>query len=702
MAFQNETKKTILLKHNLVKQPSHDIIRLVEQENATSALLEHGSVDVVSGWGYGKSGFLYSFIHDNFEDHTLFYSDLKNCLTVNETANKIKTDIGIDISLIFTASEIGKAIVIIDNITCTESSIIEYLREIASLSVDYNKNVKVVFLLPQEKNISPCTVLLSPLSIEDIQEYLRGEQGFNNITRENLDSMLEISSGLTIKLDKIKEIHRLMSVSEIINDGKVVIAEEDMTNEIPSLLLKQINRLEIDNPNLYLLLQIFSAFDCGERLKNIRDNFSENKFDFESFAKLERMVLIHTIKNGDEKILKINPLIKDFMSSKINPDLNSSLIKKCLDISLGSNWMSGKIKVTPVIKFMLRHTEFYPGNVHSLIKRYFDTITLNLSERNTNGVMLASVGYCMFLSSNDYFKELVSFSRMVFGKIKHLDCNEKFIILRYLAYGLRMIDEDSECVHILEPELEVYIKKSFYQKNIYTKMLVTLMYAYEELDKSKSLTYAKKVKKIADTNSGELIHAEVIIVEHLISVDVQIKKLKALNKKARKYGFITVANNICLKLFSLTNYNNEHFVDAVIDSKESGIYSKVRALVSKYEVLISNGNYDSIKKSDYTDLVQANYYLFTQRLDGLFNRCSSVLWKIAIHFSDIDSLEYLFRLKSIIFRVTLARDKELRYADELYSIREGSMQAYTGQTQDYLSARLKFLNKDNSIFKLEG
>jgi len=228
------------------------------------------------------------------------------------------------------------------------------------------------------------------------------------------------------------------------------------------------------------------------------------------------------------------------------------------------------------------------------------------------------------------------------------------------------------------------------------------MYAYEELDKPKSLTYAKEVKKVADSSSGEFIHAEVIIAEQINSVDVKIKKLKALNKKARRYGFITAANNICLKLFSLTEINNEHFVDAVIASKESGTYSRVRALVSKYEELVSNGSFDSIKKSDYAELVQANYYLFTQRLDGLFNRCSSVLWKIAIHFRDIDSLEYLFRLKSVIFRVTLARDKELRYAEELRNIREGSMQANIHQNQDYLSARLKFLNKDNSLLKLES
>ncbi len=356
--------------------------------------------------------------------------------------------------------------------------------------------------------------------------------------------------------------------------------------------------------------------------------------------------------------------------------------------------MSGQVKIGPVTQFMLMHTEFYPGNVHTLIRNYFELTEFHPENRGTKAIILVSIGYCMFLNHNDYYKELVSFSRMVFNKISSYECTDKYLLAWYLASGLRMIDEDNESAEFLEPIFKGLEKSDCYSTRMALKMMGTIMRSLAKSDREKTIQYAKKIKSIADRNSGSYIAAEAEIYEDLPRKQ-KIDKLIKLERKARKHSETITANNISLNLYSLLGKSKDKYVDTVINHHDTGTYTRVRALISKYESVLSAEEYFRITPEIIAELKRAYNYLFCQRLDGLFNRCSELLWRIAVFNSDVEYLYALFKNSSIIWRVNSTPDKELVFANELVNITTPARIA-NGESQ-YLQVRIRVLRNGYEI-----
>ncbi|WP_390224620.1 hypothetical protein [Brenneria goodwinii] len=660
-----------------------------EQWVAAQSLHNTGSLELTCGWGYGKSGFLYSFLNDEFSEYTILYSDLTGLTTLEEISRKIGLDVGADITWVFTNGGIDRILIILDNISSVSSSAQNFLHELSKFTADYNSNIKIIFTGANSNNICNAQLSLNPLSVDDVKEYFRVQPDLTVLSREQLDKILEITEGLPSKLDKLKDYLRLMSLDEVLNDGVIKLPEEDFSAELPSHLINQIENLKLDHKSIYSLLEIFAVLDCGERLKNIRENFSDRGYIYNDFSKLERDGLIYSIRIQNETILKINPLVRDYVSSSLNKENYVELVKKCLSVCIGSNWMSGNIKVGPVTQFMLQHTEFYPGNVHTLIRNYFELTEFDLENRGTKSIIIASIGYCMYLFHNDYFKELVSFSRMVFQRISFSECNEKYQLAWYLSTGLRMIDEDEECVEFLVPILQELETSEHYSKKMALKMMVTIMHSLSDKNNEKSICYARKIKSIAEKNSGFAISAEAELLEELPRGE-KIDKLIRLERKARKHKEITTANNISLRIYALLSSNRDQYVDSVINNKETGVYTRVRGLVSKYESVVSADEYEKITPEVVNELKRAYHYLFCQRLDNLFNKCSELLWKIAINKGDVKYLYTLFKSSSIIWRVNSAPEKELMFATALVSIVKPT-HIEPGEAQ-YLQIRISVLS----------
>ena len=222
-------------------------------------------------------------------------------------------------------------------------------------------------------------------------------------------------------------------------------------------------------------------------------------------------------------------------------------------------------------------------------------------------------------------------------------------------------------------------------------MMGTIMRAFTEIDRKKAIQYAKKIKSMADKNSGIYISAEAELCEDLPKGD-KINKLIKLERKARRHKETSVANNISLHLYSLLGNSNDKYVDTVINHKETGIYTRVRALVSKYESVLEAEEYFRITPEVVAELKRAYNYLFCQRLDSLFNRCSGLLWRIAVFNRDLEYLYALFKSSSIIWRVNSMTDKELIFASELVNIASPTRLA-NGEVQ-YLLIRISVLQSD--------
>ncbi|WP_110877679.1 hypothetical protein [Franconibacter helveticus] len=222
---------------------------------------------MICGWGYGKSGFLYSFLNDQFSDYAILYSDLTGFSSQEDIAKKISLDTGTDITWIFSNIEKEKFIVVLDNISNISSPAINYLHELSSLCSDYNSNVKIIFIGTHPVNLRIEQLNLSPLSVDDVKEYLREEPKLRNVTREQLDKMLEITAGLPSKLDQLKEYLRLMSLSEVLDDGVIRLPEEEFSAEIPTYLINRIENLKIDHKKFMAYLRFLLYSIVGKGLK---------------------------------------------------------------------------------------------------------------------------------------------------------------------------------------------------------------------------------------------------------------------------------------------------------------------------------------------------------------------------------------------------------------------------------------------------
>lgn len=676
-----------LRPYNLSVEPAHDIIRLVEQKKATDYLNNNNHFELVSGWGYGKAGFLYSFIHDEFYDFTCYYSDVNGLTESRDIEVKIKQDIGIDIATFISNNGLGKRILILDNIARLPPSTKVFFSEIAKLSSDLSSGVKVIFVSATCNGICSGIVELQPLSLDDIKEYIKVGTDITEIKREKLDRLYEITNGIPLKLDKVKEYYELMSFDEVLDAGNIVVSAEGTNTDIPHYISKQINEIRSDNRKLYSLLCIFSMLEYGEKLTNIRSYYSSYDFHFDDFAKLERYGLIYTITKDNYKILRISPVVSDFVKQGMDPNQRYELVKKSLGLCIGSDWMSGKVRVSPTVKMMLESTEFYPGNVHSAISSYFSLIDINNYDREVKSLIHVSIGYCIFLKSACYYKELVAFSRMLYSNISHLDILDKFRAAYFLATSLRMIDEVEQSVEFIEPLSDEFEAKEFCQKEYYFKMLDNIMMACSEYNDEKARKYAIKLKKIAPKSSSYYINAEVHLADEL-SHGKRVNKLISLEKKSRAAGYNTLANNISIKLHYLFSGSSFKYIDNAIKN-EGGVYTKARALLVKYEELVRCGEFEKIDAEGVRELKAVYDYLFLQRLDELFNRCTDVLWQLMKAYRDVNGLYYLFKRGSVIWRVTSSYDKELEYAKELneqqFDISGG------GDDMKYLSIRLSFL-----------
>lgn len=176
-----------LTRHILSREPAHDAIRLSEQLSAIQALQNTGSLELICGWGYGKSGFLYSFLNDDFSDALVLYSDLTGLTTPEEIVKKFTLDTGTDITWIFSSPDAGKFIVVLDNISNITSQATHYLHELSKLCSDYNSNIKIIFIGTHPVNLQIELLTLNPLSVDDVKEYLRDEPKLSGVSREQLD-----------------------------------------------------------------------------------------------------------------------------------------------------------------------------------------------------------------------------------------------------------------------------------------------------------------------------------------------------------------------------------------------------------------------------------------------------------------------------------------------------------------------------------
>lgn len=656
--------------YNLPTDASHEFIRFSEQISATNFLEKNGCFMLNTGWGFGKLGFISSVIKESYSESEIFRVDLSSIESKEEAERKIIDDIGIDLTTLFAIDALKNSIVLFDNIQKINAELNLYLNEIISLIGDFPDKIKAIFVTNSQLNIGCGSVALNPLGLDEIKEYIKVEHSNLSLTGEKVDRLFHITSGLPAKLDKFKTYRKIMLLEDILDEGYIELSEDLIIENVPHSLLVKINELSIsegvENRRLFSLLKIFSILECGESVNNIRRTFYSYHFTLDDFTRLTDMGLIYSIEKKDRNpifILKINPVIKDYIHSLLPSEEVKELTRRAINIVLGEGWGSASVKINPITRNMLNYQDCQPGNGHILLNSILVSTLSSGDEEDIGKIISTAISYCIFLNNNSLFKELVSFAREIYKTVIYTDDSRKDEVAYYLCESLRMIGEHDEAIKILSPICDDFESNQKYEKALYRRILSTLSLSLSMLKNPLSYEYATKLRESAPKNSSDMFLADSILAKRSSS-DILIRKLKKIEKGARNNKQTLIANNISLELASLLPSNEDVYIDTVLKT-ERNTYTRIRALLVKARRLLKSDTGEFLHGNIFQSVIESYNYLFMQRIDELFSQCHEILWQVFSKYGDFSKLYHLFKTSSIIWRVKGDYDKEFKYASIL-------------------------------------
>lgn len=671
MDIYNPPKKINIIKLKmfpLIFSPSHEMIRLSEQESAREHLRADGSVMLISGLGYGKLEFTSSFLRDDYPEYEAYRLDCSGLNNREEAKDRFLSDIGVDFTTLVASHEKDRiSVILFDNITELNAEMLGYFNEIISILKDYGGGLKGIFYTNRKLNLSNKSIELNSLNLADINEYLRRDVSYP-LTTEELERISRRSSGLPGKLDSLKNYFSISTVSHVLNTPSQGMDSDSelLTDSIPGHLVDLITELSKaeseENRRIYALLQVLCVIECGETPENIMRQFRNYKFRLDDFLRLANNGLIHSVTIADLrdfKVNRVNPIIKDFVRSKISKDTLASMRQNAIRMVSGDIWSNRYVTVSRTTRVLLNNIDFQPGNAHLLIS---DSLKTASDPQELNVYCDAAVSYAYFLEGKCRYKEVVSFVNEVFPWFTERNLSH-FRLVKYLSESMRMLDREEEAIELLEKTLEYYKEDN---KSVYESMTSTLLLAYSKCNQEKAFVMAEQIKKNSEKNSYRRFLAESILAER-INGGGKVEKLRRLEKKARNYNEITIANNISLNLAVLDPVSTDRYINTVLTSETSD-YTRVRAILKKMEGLLSDPKTIRITSKDIINLSECYKYLFIQRMDGLFNRCHALLWKALLIESRFDELFEVFLSSSLVWRISGHTDKEQAYNKEIIDV----------------------------------
>lgn len=521
-----------------------------------------------------------------------------------------------------------------------DTEVITYLLKLRDIFRIQNNNIFFVYSSSVNfKQFSFIHIKLSELSLFETGVILRNRFGENRFKTYEVSKIHEYSEGVMKKLEQIMYFLEDSSTQEVLTQEDIF---DDIfhSDSIPSITLKQIDFL-LNDPDKQLtlrMLKILSILKNGETLSNLRRDKMGNELGPRNTKELIQLELATTVFiDSATTIIKINPIVKDYILSKMTTHEKHLIASSYLSVTF--------IESKKGVKLSSANRKIYDNgynteedNANTLLKFAFDECKFKLTattpqedreihRRRMNKLLYLSEVYVYSLCNSSRFNEAISSINSLIEYIIELDQDNLYKYYYYIAYAWRMksnYDEAKEYLSLCKKLCPTEDKET--QRNIYTEEL----YILEREDPAKAISLARSRKSEFKSDTPAYILSDVIISLSKEKGE-RINILEKQEKKARRLGYDTAANNILLTLNSEKNNSEKiNSLNTVIRT-DSSAYNICRATIYKAEILVRNGDIDKITDSDYQRLINIYNYLFRQKFDTLFNQCHHILWTIAEH-----------------------------------------------------------------------
>ncbi len=532
------------------------------------------------------------------------------------------------------------------------------------------KNVFFIFTSSVDiKQFRKIRVELEALSLQDTGLLLYDRFEPSHFTSTQISQIYERSEGVVEKLEKIMDLLEIASVEEVLSDNDIF--NDFHLEHIPKTTLKQIEILYSDpSKELTLrMLNILSILKNGETLTNLRQAEMGIRLTSSHSYELVRLELASTVTIDSSNVLiKINPIIKDYILSKISDEDIAHISNAYLKVTVIDNGKSIKLSS---INRKIYHTGYNTeeDNTATLLRYAFLDAQKSLIVDEESGVedvmhlrkmaklRHLSRSYVYILRNSSRFSETISAVDNLVDIIKQVDRDNLYKYYEHIASSHRIKGNHSEAKHYLDL-CESLCPAS--DKSTLESIYIGRLYLLEKTDMDAAISLARKNKNNYHRKSVAFLLSEVILAETKSS-DARFSTLIRLEKRARKLGHYTTANNI---LFTInedrSNIEKINNLDEAIRSDQSA-YNVCRAIIFKHQAYIDSGLFDRIKDSDISELVNIYNYLFRQKFDNLFNQCHRILWDIAEYRQRQDIIHLIFFKGIIVWRLNSDHENEKKY-----------------------------------------
>lgn len=689
----DEILKTLkrLPSTNYIEQPQHKKIRVKDQEKLLDSISQRNFVWTVTDWGLNENGFLGSIIeHLNLDKRLnpfLFNcEDIENFSTIQ---NEFNIQFGMPIQKFCSLLPLlGNTMLVFNSLNKELVSDLEKLRTMeafASSLLDFSPNLRIVFLTrytPTFLNEKEY-LKLRPLETPEVRDYIKSNHnGGDHLDRVDLiEKIYNLTSGLPSHLDQIILDLKITSIEELIESEFEPASFVKEMDSIPKSLIKTINDL-MNTPHKersFYLLKILTVLSHGELLSNLK-RFNHAKPIFPSHAsELVQSSLLEgqsiTINLGqlsgepanhsDLKLLKVPRQVRDYVNTLISEDDRTDILKRAAEIYLGPKWREGVIKILSL--FHLKENKIYLNYENcQLISKYLlyqsvkNDVALDIERAAIVSIKLSSELYELsnFKGALNIAEDLYHFSKDI--ESQQLKAN----ICKVYGESLRIHGQRDKAIELLEEAVK--LDESVFTKIQKQSIFLELAKAYEASKKEKAIEYAKKIMEISSENSSGYISAQVILLKTNSSKN-KLKGYRSLEKRAREKEFLILANNIATTIANDKNeiYSNRLKYFDIILKSNGDEYNKIKAIVNKTLLFIENDELEQISSHELILLEYSYTYLYYQRLETLFNKCTTAIWAYLDSKNDIISLLNLFRHSSFIWRINNDGTSEKEYFDEL-------------------------------------
>ncbi len=653
------------------------------RSKAIQKLTKSNSLFVRSPLGFGVYDFIYSLTNSVSDKAT--HCVRVNCSEVISQAqieHQVLMDSGqslSQLSYLLNLREDDVHFIIFDKIRGDmDAEALMYLSNLPkNLNVIHN-NVFFIYTSSVDiKQFGKVQVELKKLDRNDTQLILDNRFDKHSFTHTQITQIYEYSEGVVEKLELIMDYLNVSSVEEVLSDVEM-FNDAFHSEHIPKTTMNQINLLfnEPTKEPVLRYLKILAVLKNGETLTNIRKAEMGSGLYAQHTMELVRLELATTVQlDQDSKLVKVNPIIKDYMMSKMTREEILRISNEYLNVTLTETKKGVKLSsINRKISQSGYNTE--EDNTCTLLRHAFEECRDNISHseatgqstelalRRMNKLCYLSGAYVYLLKSTSRFTETITAIDSLLDVIKEVDSEQlhRYYALMSSSYRMKAnYDEAKEYLDLCEelcPESDKWTLDMIYRERL------SLL---ESTDLDSAIKLAKSRKNEFHKQSVESIVTEALLAERKPS-DLRLKTLVKLEKKARKLGYFTAANNILFTVNRKRTHSEKiNNLDRAIQSDQSE-YNVCRAKIYKYQAHVDMGLFERIKDKDIGELLNIYDYLFRQKFDSLFNQCHQLLWEIAEDRKMHDVIFLIFFKGTIVWRLNSDNDNEMKYGTKIKEI----------------------------------